>query len=249
MLGKLIKYDFKAMSKIMFPVFMVMIGLSLALGILIKLRLDNGWVFGFITTCFIVAMIGSGIATIVCIANRFNQGLLKNEGYLSFALPIKTSTHIIAKLLNGVIWSVLEGLTVLISVLVIGLIIADPQDLIDLYSEILRMLGMIDRDDIIGILRMMGDLLHAVALTTLELVSGVCLIYAAFAIAHLFEKHKALIMGGVILLFIVLRTMFMTDVIFNNHSGLIIWYLQSIVPIAVYSLITWFILDKRLNLE
>ena len=53
MLGKLVKYDFKAMSKIMFPIFMVMLGLSLVLGLMLKLRLDNGWVFGFVATALL----------------------------------------------------------------------------------------------------------------------------------------------------------------------------------------------------
>ncbi|MBR0462599.1 MAG: hypothetical protein IJJ00_07800 [Erysipelotrichaceae bacterium] len=246
MLGKLVKYDFKAMSKIMFPIFMVMLGLSLVLGLMLKLRLDNGWVFGFIATAFIVAMIGSGIASIICISNRFNQGLLKNEGYLSFALPVKTGTHIIAKLLNGVIWSVFEGLAVLASICIVGMIAANSKELLEAYRFILKMFGLMDKDVIIG-------LLHAVSLSTLELIAGVCLIYAAYAIAHLFEKHKSLVMAGVILLFIVLRTMLTTNVIFSDAFGIRpeiwLWYLQSLIPIAVYTFITWFILDKRLNLE
>ena len=246
MLVKLVKYDFKAMSKIMFPIFLVMIGISLVLGILTKLRMDNSWLFGFIVTCFMVAMIGSGIASIICISNRFNQGLLKNEGYLSFALPVKTSTHIIAKLLNGVIWSVFEGLAVLASVLIVGLIAANSRELLEAYRFVLKMFGLVDKDVIVG-------LLHAVSLSTLELIAAVCLIYAAYAIAHLFEKHKSLIMGGVILLFIAIRTMLTTDVIFSDAFGfstnMWLWYLQSLIPIAVYSFITWFILDKRLNLE
>ena len=245
MLGKLVKYDFKATARIMLPVFVVMLSLSAVFALMIRLRVENGFIFSLMTTALFTTMAGSGIATVVCIANRFNQGLLKNEGYLSFALPVKTSTHIGAKLLNGVIWSLLETVAVGTSIFIIILITASSQQIVELFQELLELFNLVDMDVIVALLK-------GLSIMACELISSICMIYAAFAVAHLFDKQKGLVIAGFVIIIMTLDSSISTTLIdanYNIFSSLWFWYVQALVPAILYLLITWFILDRRLNLE
>ena len=245
MLGKLVKYDFKATARIMLPVFAVMVSLSAVFAILIRLRVDNGFIFTLLSTALVTTMAGSGIATVVCIANRFYQGLLKNEGYLSFALPVKTSTHIGAKVLNGIIWSVMEGIALAVCLFIMILISASSQQLVELFNDFLEMFHLVDMDVIRG-------LLNGIGIMMAEMVSSICMIYAAFAVAHLFDKHKGLVIAGFVIIIMTLNSsisMTLIDINFDVFTSLWFWYVQALVASAFYLLITWFILDRRLNLE
>ena len=246
MLGKLVKYDFKAVAKIMVPIYLVLIVLSTVFALLLRIRLDNGIIFTLLSTALSTTMIGSGIATLFCIGSRFNKGLLKNEGYLSFALPVKTSTHILAKLINAVIWSVTEGAALFVSLFLIIVIASSSADLVQMFREIMDFFGLIDRDVILAIL-------HGLSIMVTELIASICLIYAGFAVAHLFDRHKTLIMAGFILTVIVFRSTIVSEVLYNNYldfmDNQVLWYLQSLIPAALYLVLTWFILDRKLNLE
>jgi hypothetical protein len=245
MLGKLVKYDFKATARIMLPVFVVMLSLSAIFALMIRLRVENGFIFSLLTTALFTTMAGSGIATVVCIANRFNQGLLKNEGYLSFALPVKTSTHIGAKLLNGVIWSILETVAVGTSIFVIILITSSSQEIVELFRELLELFNLVDMDVIVALLK-------GLSIMACELISSICMIYAGFAVAHLFDKHKSLVIAGFVIIIMTLNSSISTTLIDANYeifASLWFWYVQALVPAFLYLLITWFILDRRLNLE
>ena len=245
MLGKLVKYDFKATARIMLPVFVVMLSLSAIFALMIRLRVENGFIFSLMTTALFTTMAGSGIATVVCIANRFNQGLLKNEGYLSFALPVKTSTHIGAKLLNGVIWSVLETVAVGTSIFVIILITSSSQEIVEVFRELLELFNLVDMDVIVALMK-------GLSIMACELISSICMIYAAFAVAHLFDKHKSLVIAGFVIIIMTLNSSISTTLIDANYeifASLWFWYVQALVPAFLYLLITWFILDRRLNLE
>lgn len=246
MLVKLVKYDFRAVAKVMIPIYFVMFVLSAVFALLLRIRMDSGIIFTLMSTALSVTMFGSGIGTIFCIASRFNKGLLKNEGYLSFALPVKTSQHILAKLINAVIWSVMEGVAVFACLFIIILITSSSAELMELFRDLMEFFGLIDKDIILGILNFLSIMVT-------ELIASICLIYAGFAVAHLFTRHKTLIMAGFILTVIVLRSTVVSEVLYNNYldflDNQLLWYLQSLLPAALYLVLTWFILDRRLNLE
>ena len=84
MLGKLIKYDFRALAKNMFPLYGLMIALTLICSLMIRFNLDRGFVFGISVFAWIVSMSSSFAVTVILVVLRFYNGLLKNEGYLSF---------------------------------------------------------------------------------------------------------------------------------------------------------------------
>ena len=244
MLGKLIKYDFKAMSKSLCPVFAVMAVLSFVCSLMVKFRMTGGFIFTMFAILLGVLISGSFAVTLYCVVRRFNSSLLKDEGYLSFALPVKTQDHIIAKLVNALIWSTLEIVAVAVCVLIMGLIAGSIEDVREVFTFFIK----VDRSfwlSMIQVLVLMG----------LELTASISLVYSSLSIGHMFEKHKRLIAWIFVIVMVILRTMFIpTHFQYDYASGNTlfispVWYLIPLMYTVIYSLITWFILDKRLNLE
>ena len=93
MLTKLIRHEFRATSRIMWPIFAGMLALTLAMRAsqnvlqnespwllnLLAVLVTIGFVFGIMALCF---------APLVLSAVRFRDHLLKDEGYLTLTLPV-----------------------------------------------------------------------------------------------------------------------------------------------------------------
>ena len=245
MLGKLIKYDFKALAKNMFPIYALMIALTFACSLMIRFNLERSFVFGIAMFAWVVSMSSSFAITIWMTVMRFYHGLLKNEGYLSFALPVKTATHILAKAFNALIWAVVEVIALGICALIFAFTVAPLRDLMEAFKYFFT----IDADFYLMLLQM-------ALLGALELLAGDCLFFAAFSIAHLFDRHQKLIAGVFVVLMFILRG-FLFPSRFSMEFGpgsefVLLHPLLFIIPLVltiVYSLVTWYILDKKLNLQ
>lgn len=250
MLMKLIRYDFKAMANNLFPIYIALMVLSLVMSLLIKVNLESGLIFIIFSLLFMAAFFGSMFATVYFAVVRFRNGLLKNEGYLSFALPTDTATHIIAKVCNALIWGVMECLALLASALIAGLVLSSVKEIAGLFSELFRMLGMVPK-------HMIFDILRLNLVLVLELIAVISLIYSAIAVGHLFDRHRKLVITTYLIVITVCRSYLLSVLLKTFHIGNPLemvatnplWYLLLIASIAIYSALTWFILDRRLNLE
>ena len=228
MLGKLIKYDFKALAKNMFPIYALMIALTFACSLMIRFNLERSFVFGIAMFAWVVSMSSSFAITIWMTVMRFYHGLLKNEGYLSFALP-----------------AVVEVIALGICALIFAFTVAPLRDLMEAFKYFFT----IDADFYLMLLQM-------ALLGALELLAGDCLFFAAFSIAHLFDRHQKLIAGVFVVLMFILRG-FLFPSRFSMEFGpgsefVLLHPLLFIIPLVltiVYSLVTWYILDKKLNLQ
>lgn len=246
MLRKLMKYDFLAMSKILFPIYIAMFVMTAIFSFMVKLNFNNGLVFGLCTALYVAAIFASIFGTMRCVIVRFNSGLLNDEGYLSFSLPVKTSTHIIAKVLNAIVWSIMEGLALFIMGLIAAVILGSIQDVAEAFYELLKLFNIKNINIIITVLRVL-------VIIVLNLISSICLVYLAIAIAHLVGKYK-LVVAIVAIIFItsiksnlLVGFVNLNDFIANDKSWYIL-HIFSIIDIALYSIGTWYILDRHLNL-
>lgn len=63
------------------------------------------FVFGVLPMILLVALyVAMGIFVLVFIIDRFYKGLLGNEGYLMFTLPVTSTAHIASKALTSMIF-------------------------------------------------------------------------------------------------------------------------------------------------
>ena len=242
MLGKLIKYDFKAMAKMMVPVYIAMIILTAVTTLLTKLRAEGTVVFGIFLTLFITVISGSAFVTLVACVKRFVDGLLKNEGYLSFALPVKTSTHILAKVINALIWCVFEVIVLGICFFVMLMTLGGIREFAQFFVEVMARLDV----------EAVWFLVKTLALMMLELAAFICLIFTAYSVSHLFGKHSTAVATIFVVMILVLRGFFTPSRWLRNFDLFHMewfWYVIPILTMSLYNLLTWFILDRRLNLE
>jgi len=224
----------------MFPVYAGTIAASILLSVLSESKLSDSGLFGMLVILFVCLIFGSSIGTVLLLAQRFNKGLMGNEGYLYFSLPVRTSGHIVSKLCNALIWGFLQIVVVVLSGALITFITGEV-DLRQFFSDLKRALPMIDADTWLSFGKVM-------LLMFLEIVAIVCFVYLCQSIGHLFKNHRTFWTFAAAIAIIIVRGQLMPDpAMFNENT--ITWYILPVVSSAIYLLGTWFILDRKLNLE
>lgn len=122
MLGKVLKYDIKASAKMFLPLYIgVLIITALAkISVEFIMETDNlllSILSGTSVALYIVTLFGLMLMTAIFLIMRFYKNFITDEAYLTFTLPVKTSTLIISKQINGIIWNLL---TVVVLIAAIG---------------------------------------------------------------------------------------------------------------------------------
>ena len=133
MLGKLIKHDFRALSRTLFPLQIGILGGGLVATILsaLSIRLSEAsWagangsnlvkmlLLGASVTVAVligVAIMASLFVTLILICYHFYRSFLADEGYLTFTLPVTTSNLLWSKLLTGMFWMLINSVVVCIT--------------------------------------------------------------------------------------------------------------------------------------
>lgn len=112
MLGKVLKYDIKASAKMFLPLYLgVLVITALAkVSVEFLVEVDNlllSILSGTSILLYVAALFGLMIMTVIFLIIRFYKNFLTDEAYLTFTLPVKTSTLIVSKQLNGILWNLL----------------------------------------------------------------------------------------------------------------------------------------------
>ena len=132
MLGKLMKYEFKAWGRVFFPLYIGILFLAIANGVSIGSSLkDEGGAMmdpnalntqSILTLVLVALFVALFVITIVLTIQRFKKNLLDDEGYLMFTLPVKSSSLILSKFLVALIYAIISGIVAILSFTIIGLI-------------------------------------------------------------------------------------------------------------------------------
>lgn len=194
MLGKLIKYEFKATGRIFLPLY----GAILIVALLNKfLGRSTQGVFeelnklgDFTVIALVTLFIALGVVTIVATIQRFQKNLLSDEGYLMFTLPVKTRSLILSKMIAAIVWIILSGLT---GVAAFGILFISKEFMVELMpvlSELMSQVTHILQEET----GRMGLLLFVQIMITglLSYIQFIVSIYLALAIGQFpnFQKHR-----------------------------------------------------------
>ena len=124
MLSKLIKHEFRATSRIMWPVFLGMLALT-ALMRFSQLLLNGGhipWLLQLIGVLlvigFVMGLFALAFAPLVLSACRWRDHVLKDEGYLTLTLPVSLHQLLISKLIVSAVWYAAAFIVGLLSLLI-----------------------------------------------------------------------------------------------------------------------------------
>ncbi len=182
MLRKLLKYDLRANMKIYLFIWPAIIVFAFIERIAISAKLDGKLATILIsttTTVFVLAVIAAIIFALVVSIVRFYSGLLRDEGYLMFTLPVKPWQLILSKFLTAL-------LTITVTILLSVLASMYLFDGIHGFYETAKVLWQkLDLP--------MGTTLLLVGLISL---ASICMsllqVYLSCSIGHLFQKHRVL---------------------------------------------------------
>lgn len=201
MLGKLLKYEFRATGRTLAPLY----GALLLMTLVVKFQLFYytrqghnlipqeflGQLIASLTTILYVALIVAiFVMTLVLLIQRFYKNLLGPEGYLMFTLPVSVHQLILSKLLVALAWTLISGVAAIVSVFILAM---DGQA----WAQMLRSIGLY-LPEIWHTLKGHGLLLtvEIILLGLVGVLQNVLHVYAAIALGHLAKRRRGLASVG-----------------------------------------------------
>ena len=195
MLSKLIKHEFRATSRIMWPVFLGMLALT-ALMRFSQLLLNGGhipWLLQLIGVLlvigFVMGLFALAFAPLVLSAVRWRDHVLKDEGYLTLTLPVSLHQLLISKLIVSAVWYAAAFIVGLLSLLIAASGWSTFQYVPDFFNDVFTaffgMEASLRSHALLIVFELFCNFVFAVSAA--ELV-----VYAAFSIGYSFNKHKTL---------------------------------------------------------
>ena len=239
MLGKLLKYDFRSMGKqfaFIWPAALVMALLNrFTIGSLDSSDVTRELFSGVAMLVYVAILIALFVIALIFIIQRFYLGLLGDEGYLMFTLPVRPWQLIASKAICALVASTVSIIVALCSILL--LVPGAMSELLGIFPEFFAALG---REGGQGAL-LLTELLLAALVGGL---AGFLQMYLAMAVGHLFGKNRiALSVVAYIAIQAALNTVF-TAVL----ALLAPWMEDHIGPFLVRAMEgnTWAVLHGRL---
>lgn len=254
MLGKLMKYDLKCMLKVLAPLWAVVLGLALVgsaqMYFTTNMEVFEGSNLFFsglgLTMILVAVFMGILVVNVLFTIQRFWNGLLKEEGYLMFTLPVSTRSLIISKALSSFV--------IVLGSMILGVLITV------IYGAMFFILAKEKVTfDFTGISQYLPSMLLYLAIGLLGIIGTIYQAYASMAIGHLSNRHRFIIsVTAFFLLSMIINTItgivqirnpfFEFNFIGIQTSSVIIYIIGQIVKIVVFHAVTEIILSKHLNL-
>ncbi len=204
MLGKLMKYDFKALNHYLIVIHaMLLITAALGRFLFVGRLMENpaglsdagvaATIIGIII--YVILFMTAVFGTMLMIAICFYKNLYSDEGYLTHTLPVTRGQLLISKTVSGSVWMLLDMMMVILSLFILVLTRPVLDDFTACRDELLRAMGFPASTGY-------GKILVAFAvLFIVSAVGNVVIIYASIAIGQLFSNHRVL--GAVVVYFVI----------------------------------------------
>lgn len=261
MLTKLMKYELKATSRLLVPLYLILLLLSIINRFAFKLNNYDGilkvinvfFMASYIALIFVVL-----IVTVIYMIVRFYKNLLTDEGYLMFTLPAKSHQLVTSKLLITVLWSIVSIAVILISLFIA---FATPDSMPAIVREIRNAMAEINRE-------FAGSqvlfIIEIIIMCLLGLVSNILLIYVSIALGQLYSKHKIIGSFGAymiiytIIQFLMIILFTILGVFTSNSPNVALLVPRVLFPVVIVMLIvtgsccyigTNYIFKRKLNLD
>lgn len=267
MLKKLIKHEFRATGRIMWPVFVGMLVLSLAMrfahAVLTSsdsLRLLDD-ISMIVTVVFVLGLIAMCLAPMVLSAARFRNHVLSDEGYLTMTLPVSVHQLLASKLLVSAVW---YAMAFVLLALAIGLVVFTASDWNTILHGAVDVFRMLFAQTSVPMLDIALCGIELLLVCVCAVMTLSLMFYASFAVGYSFNHHKRLItVVACIVLFWVTQLWSVSDLLKLGEGalwttltgmqtmnlGFAFTILGESVCCAVFYAVTWYFTTKRLNLE
>lgn len=211
MLGKLFRYDMKALFRMMLPLTLSVLGTTLAGTVAVRIlvemsknshRMDNPFTglfmasMGMLVFAAVMALVAYAVIAAVFIFYRYYKNLFTDEGYLTFTLPVSPGQILFSKSVAGILWSLI-AFVVIVFCSVVMLFVGggiDPSDVLDAITGIFRSLwGYMGLDSVLLAMESILGML-------LSLVSSLLLCYLSITLGStVVRRHKVMASIGIYL--------------------------------------------------
>ena len=260
MLGKVLKYDLKALCRYLIPLYAVLFGL----GIMIRLLgfFDNVSIIAIICGLMIVALVVLSCLSFVLngifSVKYYLENLFKDEGYLTHTLPVKKGTLLFSKVLASLVTFSMTAL-----VLIISLIVAFYQK--GLFVDVVKVLNL----SIYG-MTVYEFLLFMIVYGVIGYIVTILMVYAAISIGYSRSSNKLVssVVWGLIFYFVMeflylglLGIIMIINPTFISNLDNSVFMMKDLITFfsifmvftaligGVYYYISYRFMDKKLNLE
>ena len=264
MLGKLMKYEWKATWKLLLTanlVTVVMAILAWALENVVKYPSEYSLV-DFMQTIvlftFFISVLAVSVGTVIYLIHRFYTSTYGDQGYLLHTLPVDTHHIIIAKVLVSTIWVLITEWIIIISAVALLTGSVDTlRNMMEGFVEALEYLGAEKVTIFTGIMTLIA--------AVFSLLARVLKVTACISLGQLSSNHKLMVSFawyiGCYVVQRIIQTVYMAIVfafynsrsevslssIFRSHWEIIL--LSSIIYSVVFYVLTWYVMSRKLNLD
>ena len=255
MLGKLIKQDFKSVSKLLIPLNAVIIVMTI-IGIIIRVsgvhELDNAATFlGTTITTYVLGIIVIAVITYFYPIIHFYRNLFTRQGYLTFTIPVSTWKILFSKTLVGYTWYIASSVIIFFSIWAItGFSTVDPRVMEYWNANFMNSIGM----------TLTSFLIWLVALGLVQTFFSLVMAFFSISVGQLYAKHKIIASVGVYIgIYMVLQivvTVISIPFLLTSPSAEAVIALTfygtaifSVIASALFYFFSGLILKKKVNLD
>ena len=269
MVKKLFKHEIRALGRVLFPTYGIMLAIGVFTRLLSAVEFDHTLydiAFGSAQFFFFAAAAASILLTLGMVVVRFYRHLFTTEGYLSFTLPVTATQHLWVKLITGTLFQVISVLAVVLS----GAVAIKLELLVEIVKVILYYVSEITQSPVGW--HFWAWLAEGIITLPVALASSLLLYYTCMTVGQLAKKNRILLAVGVYMIFYTVTQVLMTILIgilsltANMWSEPLVAFIEanpytfvhicfaatfvlSLLWCAVLFLVCRFILNRRLNLE
>lgn len=275
MLKKLIKYEFKATARLLLPIYILLIIITLINRTHFSIDLFKGKSIStvgdasrsILFATYITVMIAVFVITYFIISQRIYKNLLGYEGYLMNTIPVKVSTILNSKIIIGVFWIFIGVITSLISIFILK---SDESSIKEIKGSLIESISFLQNK--LGI-DLYIVLIQLFIVIVLQLISSLIIITCSICIGHLFIEKRILasFLSYICITLINSSVEFTFQLIFSGDflekniviyemSNLLVYIpdikkvliftiIMNISIIITYYLLSKVIIEKKLNLQ
>ncbi len=239
MLGKLIKHDFRSLSRVLLPTHLAIIAATLIATAGFAFNAKSGYysfsdsvaiqtlrmITGFLSGLMILAIFASVFLVAFIIFQRFYKSFMSDEGYLTFTLPVTTSQLLWSKLITAMLWSIINAVVVFVCILIFIAFGTSNTEFFN--TEVFRQIGSFisEINATLGS-RLVLPIIELIIMSLVALLFNILEIYLSLIVGSLLSrKHKILasigayfginIVTGIITS--IIQTSMVTNAVINNR--------------------------------
>lgn len=262
MLGKLMKYEWKATWKLLLPMNTFILVISLFAFFTVKAfdsspESDIVFMSGVMVVLFyLLSMFVVAVGTAIYLIYRFYTSVYGDQGYLLHTLPVDKHHIIIAKVLASTLWVCLSAFLITCSWFLMSFSSAE-EDIIEFIWEMIESyieeLGA-------GVVGSGFTIIMALIASFFTLLARVLKVTACISLGQMSSNHKVLVSFafyyGIYMIQQIFRiilyyifSVFDDTTLFLYQGRWEISLMSGILYSVAFYLITWYFMEKKLNLD